>query len=123
MLTEAHAVLPASDLKRAQDFYHNALDSTRMPKRDDNLIYRLDAGSTFEIYETSNAGTAAEHPDVFPHRRVRQRHGAAARTWRHVRGLRLPRSEDRERGGRLGASKAAWFKDTEGNFICLTELG
>lgn len=121
MLKEAHAVLPASDLKRAQDFYHNALGFDPDAEENGNLIYRLNAGSSFEIYETTNAGTAQNTQmcflsDAFDSDMAQLRSRGITFEDYDFPGLKT------ENGvATLGGSKAAWFKDTEGNFICLTE--
>ena len=123
MLTEAHAVLPASDLKRAQEFYHNALDLDPSEVESENLLYRLDSGSTFEIYETGNAGTAQNTQMCFltdgldgDMARLRER-GVTFEDY-DFPGLKT------ENGvAAFGTTRTAWFRDTEGNFICLTELG
>ena len=58
MLKELHTVLPAADLKRAQTFYHDALGLDPDEVHEGVLVYHVGSGSAFEIYETSNAGTA-----------------------------------------------------------------
>ncbi|WP_431279220.1 VOC family protein [Leifsonia poae] len=121
MLKEAHAVLPASDLKRAQDFYHDALEFDPDAAADGNLIYRLDGGTSFEIYETGNAGSAQNTQMCFltddlvaDMTRLRGR-GVAFEDY-DFPGLKT------ENGiATVGDTRAAWFRDSEGNFICLTE--
>jgi catechol 2,3-dioxygenase-like lactoylglutathione lyase family enzyme len=121
MLTEAHAVLPASDLKRAQDYYHNALEFDPTEEEEGNLIYRLGSGTGFEIYETTNAGTAKNTQmcfltDDFEADMARMRdHGVTFEDY-DFPGLKT------ENGvATLGDTRAAWFRDSEGNYICLTE--
>ncbi len=121
MLTEAHAVLPASDLKRAQDFYHNTLEFDPDAEEDGNLVYRLGSGSSFEIYETTNAGTAQNTQmcfmtDAFESDMARMRERGITFEDYDFPGLKT------ENGvATVGDSRAAWFRDSEGNFICLTE--
>ena len=59
MEREIAAVLPASDLSRARQFYHDklGLDPDVVDEVTGDLRYRLPHGE-FEIYETPNAGTA-----------------------------------------------------------------
>lgn len=121
MLTEAHAVLPASDLRRAQDFYHNALDFDPDEEDEGNLIYTVGSGTRFEIYETSNAGTAANTQmcfltDSFETDMARMRERGVTFEDYDFPGLKT------ENGvATVGDTRAAWFRDSEGNFICLTE--
>ena len=121
MLKEAHAVLPASDLKRAQEFYHNALGYDPQTEEDGNLLYRLDSGTSFEIYETSNAGTAKNTQmcfltDAFDSDMAQLRERGVVFEDYDFPGLKAENGVAKNRD-----TKAAWFRDSEGNFICLTE--
>ncbi|MBO1269374.1 VOC family protein [Arthrobacter cavernae] len=53
------AVLPASDISRARDFYRDKLGlEPDNPEATDNLMYKCGNGTAFMIYQTPNAGTA-----------------------------------------------------------------
>ncbi|MET3811123.1 VOC family protein [Arthrobacter sp. UYEF3] len=53
------AVLPASDIARARDFYRDKLGlEPDNPDAGDNLQYTCGAGSRFMLYQTPHAGTA-----------------------------------------------------------------
>ncbi|MFF1876967.1 VOC family protein [Leifsonia sp. NPDC058230] len=121
MLNEAHAVLPASDLKRAQDFYHTALGLDPDDVQAGNLVYHLGSGSAFEIYETSNAGTAQNTQMCWitdeleaDMARLRER-GVTFEDYDN------PGLKTQNGVATMGDVKAAWFRDTEGNFLCLTQ--
>ena len=58
MLKELHTVLPAANLQRARTFYHDKLSLDPDQVVDGSLMYHLSPEMGFEIYETSNAGTA-----------------------------------------------------------------
>jgi catechol 2,3-dioxygenase-like lactoylglutathione lyase family enzyme len=121
MLNEVHAVLPASDLKRAQEFYHNALGLDPDREQAGNLVYRLGSGSSFEIYETENAGSAKNTQMCWITDDI---DGDMARL--RERGVTF---EDYDNPGlktengvaTIDGEKAAWFRDTEGNFLCLSQ--
>ena len=121
MLNEAHAVLPASDLKRAQEFYHTALGLDPDRVQAGNLVYRLGSGSGFEIYETDNAGSAKNTQMCWITDDI---DGDMARL--RERGVTF---EDYDNPGlktengvaTIDGEKAAWFRDTEGNFLCLSQ--
>ncbi|WP_426516983.1 VOC family protein [Diaminobutyricibacter sp. McL0618] len=121
MLTQAHAVLPASDLKRAQEFYHTALGYDPAEADGGNLRYRLASGSVFEIYETGNAGTAQNTQmcfitDSFESDMAQLRANGVTFEDYDFPGLKTENGVAME-----GDSRAAWFRDSEGNYICLTE--
>ncbi|NEN05092.1 VOC family protein [Diaminobutyricibacter tongyongensis] len=123
MLTEAHAVLPASDLKRAQEFYHNSLEFDPAEEEEGNLIYRLSSGTGFEIYETSNAGTAQNTQMCFLTDSFE-----TDMAWMRDHGITFedydfPGLKTENGVATIGDTHAAWFRDSEGNYICLTEAG
>lgn len=123
MLKELHTVLPAADLKRAQAFYHEALDLDPAEAHEEThtLVYRTGASGTFEIYETSNAGTARNTQmgwitDDLDAEMSRLR----------ARGVVFEEYDVPEMKTVNGVVtsddlKAAWFRDTEGNFICISQ--
>jgi catechol-2,3-dioxygenase len=121
MLKEALAVLPASDLKRAQDFYHNALGLDPESEMDGNLIYRLAGGTSFEIYETGNAGSAQNTQMCFATDALDTDMAQLRERGVTFEDYDFPGLKTENGIATLGESKAAWFRDSEGNFICLTD--
>ena len=121
MLKELHTVLPAADLKRAQSFYHDVLGLDPDETREGTLVYHLGPGSAFEIYETSNAGTARNTQmgwitDDLDAEMSRLRERGVVFEDYDIPGMKtengVATSED---------AKSAWFRDTEGNFICILQ--
>lgn len=122
MITQVHTVLPAADLARARTYYHDKLGMDPDGEQDGMLMFRPHPGVTFAIYETPNAGTAQNTQMCFV-----------------SDGLDAEMADLRSRGvvfeeydfpgmktvdGVLDgeASRTAWFIDSEGNFICLSEV-
>ena len=121
MLMETHAILPATDLKRAQEFYHRALGLDPDEVHGGNLMYHPGSGSTFEIYETSNAGTARNTQMCWV---TDDLDGEMARL--RARGIQfedydIPGLKTENGVATMEDSKAAWFRDSEGNFLCITQ--
>ena len=121
MLKELHTVLPAADLKRAQSFYHDALGLDPDEIHEGTLVYHVGSGSVFEIYETSNAGTAKNTQmgwvtDDLEAEMGRLRERGVVFEDFDVPGMKTVNgvAADEE-------MKSAWFRDTEGNFICLSQ--
>jgi predicted enzyme related to lactoylglutathione lyase len=121
MLTDAHATLPAADLHRLRDFYEEKLSLTPSQEMPGALIYGS-GPSAFQVYETPNAGSATN----------------TALTWvvddldaemRRLRDAGVT-FEDYDQPGltteggvaELDGGRAAWFKDSEGNILCLTQM-
>ncbi len=121
MLTgaKATAMLPVVDMSRARKFYQETLDLPA-PRVRENGEARFDAGGTsFALYPRSTP-TRADHTALsFEVRDL----AAEMRTLR-ARGVRfeeydLPGLKTEEGVCVLGSERAAWFRDPEGNILCL----
>lgn len=121
MLTgaKATAMLPVVDMGRARKFYQETLDLPA-PRVRENGEARFDAGGTsFALYPRSTP-TRADHTALsFEVRDL----AAEMRTLR-ARGVRfeeydLPGLKTEEGVCVLGSERAAWFRDPEGNILCL----
>ncbi|GAC1514580.1 MAG: glyoxalase/bleomycin resistance/dioxygenase family protein [Pseudarthrobacter sp.] len=116
------AVLPAKDINRAKDFYRDKLGlESADALEEDSLLYKCGNGTSFLVYQTDNAGSAKntqmgwetdnleqELEDLrsrgvvfedydFPG--LKTENGVAANDW----------------------GKSAWFLDSEGNILVLTQ--
>lgn len=116
-----YTVLPAADLDRARAFYRDKLGLEPTLEKPGMLAYSGPSGYIFQLYETSNAGTAQN----------------TQMGW-STSELDADMAELRERGvvfeeydfpglqtvdgvAYVGTERAAWFKDTEGNTIVITQ--
>ncbi|TFD88772.1 VOC family protein [Cryobacterium lactosi] len=118
---EAAAVLPAKDLTRAKSFYKDKLGLEPAEEREGELRYRTPAGAAVLVYETENAGTAKNTallwvtPDVQAEvARLRQA-GVVFEEYD------LPGLKTEDGIATTGAERAAWFKDSEGNILCVAQ--
>ncbi len=117
-----HATIPASNLARARAWYAEKLGLTADQEEAEALLYRRGEDRLFLLFSSTEAGTA--------------RHQLAA--W-VVEDLEVEVAELRGRGVRFEeydqpglrtvngiavtpVGKAAWFKDSEGNVLTLTQL-
>jgi len=116
-----YTVLPATDLGRARAFYRDKLGLEATMEKPGMLAYSGPSGYIFQLYETATAGTAQNtqmgwstsdlDADVDE---LRQR-GVVFEEY-DLPGLRT------ENGiAFVGTERSAWFKDTEGNTICLSQ--
>jgi catechol 2,3-dioxygenase-like lactoylglutathione lyase family enzyme len=119
--TQVTCMLPVKDLARARTFYEDALGLEPLgAKPDGKFVYRS-SGTEIALFPKAE-GTKAEHtalsfrvPDI-----------ARAVEELQSRGVRfadydLPGLKTVEHVCVLGAEKAAWFEDPEGNILCLHE--
>lgn len=122
MLTHAHTVLPASDLSRARTYYHDKLGLDPAEEHDGMLTYRM-GDSAFDVYETPNAGTAQntqmcwETEDLAADMREMREHGVVFEEY-DAPGMRTENGVATMDDGTM----TAWFRDSEGNFLCLTQF-
>ena len=124
MLTSASvtANIPAADVDRARSFYADMLGMTPAAEVADAgmLIYRTDAGTMFQVYKTEYAGQAGHTiaqfhvDDVEGEARALQGKGVALETY-DMPGV----TWDDGVADMGGIGKAAWFKDSEGNILCI----
>jgi predicted enzyme related to lactoylglutathione lyase len=124
MLTSASvtANIPAADLDRARSFYGDTLGLTPVMEVDDAgmLIYRTGGGTTFSVYKTEYAGQAGHTiaqfhvDDVTAEARNLQEKGVALETYD------MPGVTWNDGVAEMGSmGQAAWFKDSEGNILCI----
>ena len=118
------AILPAADVERARKFYSEKLNLRTVDvDAPATLAFECGNGTTLIVYEHEGGGTKADH---------------TAAGWmvqnveKAVEDLRqkgvvfeqydMPGLKTDERGiAKLGGVKTAWFKDTEGNILAITE--
>ncbi|MCU1524964.1 MAG: Glyoxalase/bleomycin resistance protein/dioxygenase [Microbacteriaceae bacterium] len=121
MLKELHTVLPAADLQRARTYYHDKLSLDPDQEEDGSLMYHLTSESAFEIYETSNAGTAQNTQmgwmtdDLENEMNTLRERGVVFEDY-DVPGMKTVNGVATMEG-----MKSAWFRDSEGNFICVSQ--
>jgi predicted enzyme related to lactoylglutathione lyase len=117
------ANIPAGDLQRARQFYADKLGLTPTEEfGEEALAYRTAGGTAFNIYRTEFAGQAGHT--------IAQWHVADIESEVHdlkAKGITfevydLPGVEwDGEIASMAGLGRAAWFKDSEGNTMCIDQ--
>lgn len=116
------ANVPASDLDRARRFYADVLGLTPADENPGGLLYTTRGGTTFFLYQTEYAGQAGHT--------IAQWHvGDVAEEVRDLKakGLEFEHYDmpgvtwDGDVATMEGMGHAAWFKDSEGNIMCLDD--
>jgi predicted enzyme related to lactoylglutathione lyase len=122
--SSVEANIPAADLARARAFYADKLGLT--PTRDMagvNLVYQTAAGTRFNIYETAYAGQAGHTiaqwhvDDIESEVHDLKAKGVVFEVYGDMPGVRW----DGEIATLEGLGRAAWFKDSEGNTMCVDQ--
>ena len=115
-------ILPVIDMQRARGFYEKKLGLKPVGlKPDGKFVYATGSGAVLALFP-KDGGTKADHTAVS----FQVRDIAAAIKALKAAGVTF---EDYDFPGLktvnhvcvLGAEKASWFKDTEGNYLCLHE--
>ena len=121
--SQVTANIPAADLGRARRFYADKLGVSPSAEYPGMLIYRTAAGTPFSIYETGYAGKA-EHTiaqwhvdDVSAEVRDLQANGVSFEVYDDMPGV----DWDGAVASIPGMGRAAWFKDSEGNTLCIDD--
>ena len=115
-------ILPVIDMARARDFYENKLGFEAGALKPDGKVVYPCAGGTLLALFPKPGGTRADHTAVSF--RVDDIGAAIARL--QAAGVvfedyDLPGLKTVDHVCVLGAEKAAWFKDSEGNYLCIHE--
>ena len=114
-------MLPVRDLVRAREFYERALAlPSGEEKLDGKVVYHC-GGTEIALFPKPE-GTKAEHT-ALSFRVADIRSSIAELEGRGVvfADYDLPGFKTVEHVCVLGSEKAAWFKDTEGNYLCIHE--
>jgi catechol 2,3-dioxygenase-like lactoylglutathione lyase family enzyme len=118
-----HAMLAASDLERAKEWYRDKLDLKPKDEHAGGAWYQCGDGSWFFLYATGSAGTAKNTVAGWTVENIES-------VMEQLRGRGVTFEEYdmpgmKTENGLLtsGPYKAAWFKDSEGNTLEISEVG
>jgi predicted enzyme related to lactoylglutathione lyase len=122
--SRVEANIPAGDIERAKAFYADKLGLTRSTEVMPGYVrYETAGGTAFNLYQTQFAGTAG-HTIAQIHVDDVEKEVADLK----ARGVGFEVYDDMpgvEWRGEVavmpGMGKAAWFKDSEGNILCVDE--
>ena len=119
--TQATCILPVKDMDRARTFYEVALGMEALGGKPDGKFVYPCGGTEIALFPKPE-GTKAEHTALS----FKVDDIAAAIAQLKARGVRFadydfPGLKTEQHVCVLGAEKAAWFEDTEGNILCLHE--
>ena len=114
---ECYTQIPAEDIERAKDFYVSKLGLKVAMDESPNMLF-LEAGNKSKIFIYKREKTKADHTVLgFFTEDVE---GTAKKL--KANGIELERYEgmtDENGFASRGEMKIAWFKDSEGNIICI----
>ncbi|HEY7657057.1 MAG TPA: VOC family protein [Burkholderiales bacterium] len=124
MLTQAPVttMLPVKDLNRAREFYEKKLGLKPLgAKQDGKFLFAGGDGGTIALFPKPE-GTKAEHTAVsFLVKNIAREIQELKAKGVVFEDYDFPGLKTENHVCVLGSEKAAWFKDTEGNYLCLHE--
>lgn len=122
--SKVEANIPAADLKRAREFYADKLGLSPVAETEGiYLRYETSGGTTFNVYETQYAGQAGHTiaqwhvGDVEKEVEELTAKGVVFEVYDDMPGVEW----DGKVASMGGMGKAAWFKDSEGNTMCIDD--
>jgi catechol 2,3-dioxygenase-like lactoylglutathione lyase family enzyme len=115
-------ILPVLDMERARDFYENKLGLQPVGlKPDGKFVYACGGGAVIALFP-KDGGTKADHTAVsFQVEDIEAAIQELKRAGVIFEDYDFPGLKTVGHVCVLGAEKAAWFKDTEGNYLCIHE--
>jgi catechol 2,3-dioxygenase-like lactoylglutathione lyase family enzyme len=123
MLTNAAVttMLPVKDMERARTFYEGCLGlKAGNFKPDGKFVYAV-GGTTLALFPKPD-GTKAEHTAIsFRVENISEAIAGLKQAGVVFESYDLPGFKTVDHVCVLGSEKAAWFKDTEGNYLCIHE--
>lgn len=115
-------ILPVMDMKRARDFYENKLGLIPVGmKPDGKFVYACGGGAVIALFP-KEGGSKADHTAVsFQVNNVEAAIKELKTAGVVFEDYDFPGLKTVDHVCVLGSEKAAWFKDTEGNYLCIHE--
>jgi catechol 2,3-dioxygenase-like lactoylglutathione lyase family enzyme len=116
-----NAVLPAKDLARARSFYSEKLGLEPAEENAGGLMYRMQDGSSFLLYETDNAGSAKNTSMCWTARDFDSEMAELRARGITFEDYDFPGLKTENGVATMENEKSAWFLDSEGNILCIAQ--
>ena len=116
-----YAYIPARDVERARRFYEEKLGLTPGEEVAGGVAYEFGGGTGCFLYPTPNAGTSRASQAFWQVDDIQRVVAELKRRGVKFEEYDMPDMQGHESIYSGGGAHAAWFKDTEGNYLCLHE--
>jgi predicted enzyme related to lactoylglutathione lyase len=112
--------LPATDLTRTKKFYEDKLGLETV-ESNNGLIISAGNGNIISVYQRETP-TKADHTVLtFEVKKIESEIAELEKKGVKFEDYNLPNLKTQNHIATMGNEKAAWFKDSEGNILCLHE--
>jgi predicted enzyme related to lactoylglutathione lyase len=116
-----YAYIPVKNVARARKFYENTLGLTPKEEYAGGVIYEFGKGTACFLYPTPNAGTSRASQAFWQvddvEREVAELKGRGV----VFEEYEIPGVKMQNRIATAGGAKTAWFKDSEGNILAVSQ--
>jgi catechol 2,3-dioxygenase-like lactoylglutathione lyase family enzyme len=115
------ATIPANNLERAKKFYADKLGLKPEMEREDGVVYDV-KGTEFLLYPTQFAGTAKHTLAGFETENLEKDMQELRNKGVVFEEYDMPNLKTVNGVAKIGDERGAWFKDSEGNILAITEM-
>jgi hypothetical protein len=119
---EVTATIPASNMERAKKYYAEKLGFRPIEENESGVLYQC-KNSKFFLYPTQLAGTAQNTAVGWEVDHIEQVVNDLRSKGVEFEEYDMPGLKTNRGIAMLGRDKAAWFKDSEGNILAVTQRG
>jgi len=117
-----HATIPATDIDRAKKFYSDKLGFAPSSETPGGITYKCKDG-WFLLYPTQFAGTAQHTLAGWETDNIEKEVAELRSRGVKFEEYNYPNLKTVNGIATMGPNKAAWFKDSEGNILGITQMG
>ena len=116
-----YAYIPAKDVSRARRFYEDKLGFKAGQELAGGVVYEFGKGTACFLYPTPNAGTSRASQAFWQVEDIEREVAELKKRGVKFEDYDLPGMK--AEGGIFtgGGARAAWFKDSEGNIMCIDQ--
>jgi predicted enzyme related to lactoylglutathione lyase len=115
-----YAYIPARDMTRARQFYEQTLGFKPKQEIEGGVVYEFGEHTSCFMYPTPNAGTSRASQAFWQVNDVEREVAELKAKGVRFEEYDMPGLKTKD-GILVGDSKAAWFKDTEGNIMAIIQ--
>jgi predicted enzyme related to lactoylglutathione lyase len=116
-----YAYIPVKDLARARRFYEQKVGLKPTEERAGGVVYEFADHTACFMYPTPNAGSSTASQAFWRVDDIEREVAELKRRGVQFEEYRTPEIQTRDGIAAPGDTKAAWFKDSEGNIMALIE--
>lgn len=113
--------VPVADIQRARTFYEKTLGFEPKEVSDAGVTYGSAQGTVFFMYTSAGAGTSKASTAFWPVRNLESEMAELRTRGVVFEEYDMPGVKTVNGIAQGGGAKAAWFKDTEGNILAITQ--